>query len=77
MHLARARRDLISETQQRQALTLWAREARSQGIDGIVFGDLRLAIEGSSMRPYDWAFDEPETHTLLSELATLFSGLNP
>ena len=74
VHLARVRRDLLMPTQQTQTLLQWARESMSQGVDGFVFGELRLTSSESILLPYDWSFEDPKSHILMRELAEAFTA---
>ena len=77
LHLTRLRRDVTPEEQQLQVLRQWIREARAQGLDGAIFGEVRLAIEGGSEGPYDWEYASPTTHSVISSLASDMTSLTP
>ena len=72
IHLMRAG-DVVAENQRVSTLDFWVREASSQGLDGIIIGEVLMQNNNQELMRAGWPFGPVETEMMIRDLSAQFN----
>ena len=73
LHLMRVNHERLGLELAEQTLMVWAQEAFSQGLTGLVVGDFLLDdTDQILLPPYAWRLNDPMTQSMIDELSLRF-----